>query len=49
MEALAALDDLVWFRGEPPFDTVDYQGAVTPLEVAVWQQIEAARPNSSHW
>jgi hypothetical protein len=44
MQALAALNNLIWFRGEPPYDTVVYENDVISLECAVWRQIEAARP-----
>ncbi len=47
MAALAALDNLTWFRGEPPFDTIVYEGAGTSLDDAIRGQIEAARAELS--
>jgi hypothetical protein len=43
MEALSALDNLVWFRGVPPFDTVVQEGVEVPLDKAIRQRIEASR------
>lgn len=43
MQALSVLDELVWFRGEPPFETVVHEGVVLPLDEAIRQQIEACR------
>jgi hypothetical protein len=43
MAALAALDNLIWFRGAPPFDTVVQEGVEVSLDKAIRQQIEASR------
>ena len=41
--ALAALDNLVWFRGVPPFDVILREGAEVSLEKAIRQEIQVAR------
>jgi hypothetical protein len=43
LQALSVLDTLVWFRGEPPFQTVVHEGIVLPLDKAIRQQIDATR------
>jgi len=43
MQALSVLDTLVWFRGEPPLQTVVYEGVEVSLDKAIRLQIEAYR------
>lgn len=43
LQALSVLDTLVWFRGEPPFETVVHEGVERPLDKAIRQQIVGCR------
>lgn len=43
MQALSALDTLVWFRAEPPFQTAIHEGVELPLDKAIRQLVEASR------
>jgi hypothetical protein len=43
IHALSALDTLVWFRGEPPFQTLVYEDVEITLDKAIRQQVETSR------
>ena len=44
MQALAVLDELVWFRGESPHQTILHGGHEVDLDKAIRIQVENVRP-----